>query len=82
MYRYIGNDKVAAPTLRSARLPDQLRERIRYLHYSLLTEKEYLLFVTSTFDGTYAASSSAIRINNCSSETTLRISKRRFSAIF
>ena len=42
MYRYIESDKVAAPVLRSARLLDQLRERIRYLHYSLQTEKAYL----------------------------------------
>jgi hypothetical protein len=34
MYKYIDSDKVAAPVLRSARLLDQLRERIRYLHYS------------------------------------------------
>ena len=42
MYRYIESDKVAAPVLRSVRLLDQLRERIRYLHYSLQTEKAYL----------------------------------------
>lgn len=42
MYRYIESDKVAAPVLRSARVLDQLRERIRYLHYSLQTEKAYL----------------------------------------
>ena len=42
MYSYIDSDKAAAPVLRSARLLDQLRERIRYLHYSLQTEKAYL----------------------------------------
>ena len=42
MYRYIESDKVAAPVLRTVRLLDQLRERIRYLHYSLQTEKAYL----------------------------------------
>ena len=42
MCRYIESDKVAAPVLRSVRLLDQLRERIRYLHYSLQTEKAYL----------------------------------------
>ena len=31
--------KPGAPPLRSARLLDQVRERIRYLHYSLKTEK-------------------------------------------
>jgi integron integrase len=33
------------PPLQSARLLDQLRERIRYLHYSLSTEKTYLYWV-------------------------------------
>jgi len=31
------------PPLQSKRLLDQLRERIRYLHYSLKTEEAYLL---------------------------------------
>jgi len=30
------------PPLRSARLLDQLRERIRYRHYSLRTEQTYV----------------------------------------
>ena len=30
------------PPLRSARILDQLRERIRYLHYSLRTEEAYV----------------------------------------
>ena len=42
MYRYIDSDKVATPALRSVRLLDQLRERIRYLHYSLQTDNAYL----------------------------------------
>lgn len=42
MNRYIGSDKVPAPALQSTRLLDQIRERIRYLHYSLQTEKAYL----------------------------------------
>ena len=42
MHRYIESDKVATPVFRSARLLDQLRERIRYLHYSLQTKKGYL----------------------------------------
>ncbi len=33
------------PALRSTRLLDQLRERIRYLHYSARTEKAYLYWV-------------------------------------
>ena len=37
--------KPGAPPLRSARLLDQVRERIRYLHYSLKTEKAYLYWV-------------------------------------
>ena len=34
--------KPGTPALRSIRLLDQVRERIRYLHYSLQTEKAYL----------------------------------------
>ena len=33
------------PPLRSSRLLDQLRERIRYLHYSLRTEESYVYWV-------------------------------------
>ena len=33
------------PPLQSLRLLDQVRERIRYLHYSLSTEKTYLYWV-------------------------------------
>jgi integron integrase len=33
------------PTLQSTRLLDQVRERARYLHYSLATEKAYLYWV-------------------------------------
>ncbi len=42
MNRHNSPDKVAAPALQSTRLLDQVRERIRYLHYSLQTEKAYL----------------------------------------
>ena len=42
MTRNIENRKVAAPLLHSTRLLDQLRERIRYLHYSFQTEKAYV----------------------------------------
>ena len=34
--------KLGAPPLQSVRLLDQVRERVRYLHYSLKTEKAYL----------------------------------------
>lgn len=37
--------KPGTPVLRSTRLLDQLRERIRYLHYSLSTEKAYFHWV-------------------------------------
>ena len=37
--------KPDAPPLHSARLLDQLRERIRYLHYSLSTEQVYVYWV-------------------------------------
>ena len=33
------------PPLQSTRLLDQVRERIRYLHYSLSTEKNYLYWI-------------------------------------
>ena len=42
MYRHNKSDKVVKPALTSTRLLDQVRERIRYLHYSLKTEKAYL----------------------------------------
>jgi uncharacterized protein YfbU (UPF0304 family) len=45
MNRNIGSVKVAASALQSTRLLDQVRERIRYLHYSLQTEKAYLHWV-------------------------------------
>lgn len=37
--------KPGAPMLQSARLLDQVRERVRYLHYSLKTEKAYLYWI-------------------------------------
>ncbi len=37
--------KPSTPALQSTRLLDQVRERIRYLHYSLSTEKVYLYWV-------------------------------------
>jgi integron integrase len=37
--------KPRAPPLQSSRLLDQMRERIRYMHYSLATEKVYLYWV-------------------------------------
>jgi hypothetical protein len=37
--------KPGNPPLQSIRLLDQLRERIRYMHYSLATEKVYLYWV-------------------------------------
>ena len=42
MNRYNETRKVAAPVFLATRLLDQVRERIRYLHYSLQTEKAYL----------------------------------------
>jgi integron integrase len=38
-------DSITRPQLRSVRLLDQMRERIRYCHYSLRTEKAYLFWV-------------------------------------
>lgn len=37
--------KPGAPLLQSTRLLDQVRERVRYLHYSLKTEKAYLYWI-------------------------------------
>ena len=37
--------KPGTPPLKSTRLLDQMRERIRYMHYSLSTEKIYLYLV-------------------------------------
>lgn len=45
MYRYNRVGKVAAPPFASTRLLDQVRERIRYLHYSHATEKAYLFWL-------------------------------------
>lgn len=33
------------PPLKSVRLLDQLRERVRYLHYTISTEKTYVYWV-------------------------------------
>ena len=40
--RYIEIQQIGAPVFQSTRIIDQLRERIRYLHYSLQTEKAYV----------------------------------------
>ena len=37
--------KPGTPPLKSPRLLDQMRERIRYMHYSLSTERIYLYWV-------------------------------------
>jgi integrase len=37
--------KTSAPVFKSTRLLDQLREQIRYLHYSLRTEEAYVYWV-------------------------------------
>lgn len=42
MHRYNKTDKPDWTPPRSQRLLDQVRERIRYLHYSLQTEKVYV----------------------------------------
>ena len=45
MSRYNKKAKPRRPPLQSTRLLDQLRERIRYLHYSINTEKSYVYWV-------------------------------------
>jgi hypothetical protein len=37
--------KPGAPSLQSTRLLDQVRELVRYSHYSLKTEKTYLYWI-------------------------------------
>ena len=37
--------KTSLPVFKSTRLLDQLREQIRYLHYSLRTEEAYVYWV-------------------------------------
>ena len=43
--------KPGTPPLKSARLLDQVQERVRYLHYSLKTEKAYLYWIRFSFAG-------------------------------
>ncbi len=47
MYSFNKKAKPDRPPLQSTRLLDRLRERIRYLHYSLRTEKTYVYWVRS-----------------------------------
>ena len=44
--------KPGTPPLQSVRLLDHVRETIRYVHYSLKTEKAYLHWVRFLFAGT------------------------------
>lgn len=43
--------KPGTPPLKSARLLDHVKERTRYLHYSLKTEKAYLYWIRFSFAG-------------------------------
>jgi integron integrase len=45
MYSINRNDKPRKPPLMSTRLLDQVRERLRYMHYSLRTEKNYVYWI-------------------------------------
>lgn len=45
MYSYNKTDKPRKPALVSPRLLDQVRERFRYMHYSLQTEKAYVYWI-------------------------------------
>jgi integrase len=45
MYSINTNGKVRKPPLTSTRLLDQVRERLRYLHYSSRTEKNYVYWI-------------------------------------
>ena len=55
MCSYKNSVKPSAPALQSTRILDQLRERIRYMHYSLSTEKVYLYRVRFSSAGMGAA---------------------------
>lgn len=48
MYSNNKRHKKHLPELQSTRLLDQLRERIRYLHYSLSTEHSYVYWTKAT----------------------------------
>ncbi len=37
--------KLGAPSLQSTRLLDQVRRRVRYMHYSFRTDKYYLYYI-------------------------------------
>lgn len=43
--------KFGVPPMQSTRLLDQVRERVRYLHYSLKTEKAYLYWIRFLYAG-------------------------------
>ena len=45
MYSINKTDKSRKPPLTSVRLLDQVRERLRYMHYSLRTEKTYVFWI-------------------------------------
>src|SRR4051812_16054711 len=45
MYSINKNNKPRKPALGATRLLDQLRERLRYMHYSLRTEQNYVYWV-------------------------------------
>ena len=45
MYSYKSSVKPSTPALQSTKILDQLRERIRYMHYSLSTEQVYVYWV-------------------------------------
>ncbi len=45
MNSYNNSRKTSTPVFKSTRLLDQLREQIRYLHYSLRTEEAYVYWV-------------------------------------
>jgi uncharacterized protein YfbU (UPF0304 family) len=45
MYSNKSSVKPSTPALQSTRILDQLRERIRYMHYRLSTEQVYVYWV-------------------------------------
>ena len=75
------------PPLRSKRLLDQLRERIRYAHYSLRTERTYVYWARYfiRFHGTRHPETCAPRKSNHSFRTSptnaLYLSRVRFSEL-
>lgn len=78
--------KPRSPPLLSIRLLDQLRERIRYMHYSLATEKAYLYWVRFFVRWSAGGNNGRMRhardidTNGVEAFLTMMVTERRVSA--